>query len=245
MRLARDARGPWLTASPAMDALLDASSAVGADLPVRIERAMAAGADVANLGIAHRADDEVLLDGRAALRAGAVLGKLALAQGHVQLLLLAIGGVHAGTHDQVGDQTDKRNEGKQAPRPKCLNTATFGVDEDVSDGKQVKGDDERDENIDDHHQLRRHKLLDVLGHADIPFSRLRTAQSWSQSFGIVYPCSVSCTLRITPRNVSHVNDIANEPEHQRNVDCPNTMATPYAALSIPRPSLIPQMHLES
>lgn len=61
---------PGLAAGPAMDALLDASSAVGADLPVRIERAMAAGAHVANLGIAHRADNEVFLDGRAALRAG-------------------------------------------------------------------------------------------------------------------------------------------------------------------------------
>lgn len=88
---------PWLAAGPAMDALLDASSAVGADLPVRIERAMTAGADIANLGIAHRADDEVLLDGRAALRAGAVLGKLALAQGHVQLLLLAVGRVGVRT----------------------------------------------------------------------------------------------------------------------------------------------------
>lgn len=79
VRRARLAVCPCLEAGPAMDALLDASPAVGADLPVRIERAMAAGADVANLGIAHRADDEVLLDGSAALRAGAVLGKLALA----------------------------------------------------------------------------------------------------------------------------------------------------------------------
>ena len=79
VRLARDAWCPWLTGSPAMDALLDASSAVGADLPVRVERAMAAGAHVANLGIAHRAHDKVLLDGGTALRAGAVLGKLTLA----------------------------------------------------------------------------------------------------------------------------------------------------------------------
>lgn len=83
VRLARDARCPWLTADPAMDALLNASSAVGADLPVRVERTMAAGAHIANLGVAHGADDKVLLDGGAALRAGAVLGKLALAQGHI------------------------------------------------------------------------------------------------------------------------------------------------------------------
>ena len=107
--LARDARCPWLAAGPAMDALLDASSAVGADLPVRIERAMAAGADIANLGIAHRADNKVLLDGRAALRAGAVLGKLALAQGHVQLLLLAVGRVGVRTQDQVGNEAHKRD----------------------------------------------------------------------------------------------------------------------------------------
>lgn len=91
--LSHGARCPWLAAGPAMDALLDASSAVGADLPVRVERTMATGAHVTNLGVAHRANDKVLLDGRAALRAGAVLGKLALAQGHVQLLLLAVGRV--------------------------------------------------------------------------------------------------------------------------------------------------------
>ena len=92
---------PWLAAGPAMDALLDASSAVGADLPVRVERAMAAGANVANLGVAHGADHKVLLDGGAALRAGAVLGKLALAQGHVQLLLLAVGRIGVRAQDQV------------------------------------------------------------------------------------------------------------------------------------------------
>ena len=48
-----------------MDALLNASSAVGADLPVRIKRAMAAGAHVANLGVAHGGEThKVLLDGR-------------------------------------------------------------------------------------------------------------------------------------------------------------------------------------
>mgnify|MGYP000169933744 CR=1 FL=1 len=99
---------PRLAASPAMDALLDASSAVGADLPVRIERAMAAGAHVANLGVAHRTHDKVLLDGGAALRAGAVLGKLALAQGHVQLLLLAVGRVGVRAQDQVGNEAHKR-----------------------------------------------------------------------------------------------------------------------------------------
>lgn len=109
--LARDARCPWLAAGPAMDALLDASSAVGADLPVRVERAMAAGAYVANLGVAHRADDEVLLDGGAALRTGAVLGKLALAQGHVKLLLLAVGRVGVRAQDQVSDEAHKRDEG--------------------------------------------------------------------------------------------------------------------------------------
>ena len=39
---------------------------------------MAAGADVAHLGVAHGAHHKVLLDGAAALGAAAVLGKLAL-----------------------------------------------------------------------------------------------------------------------------------------------------------------------
>ena len=162
--LARDARCPWLATGPAMDALLDASSAVGADLPVRIERAMAAGADVANLGIAHRADDEVLLDGRAALRAGAVLGKLALAQGHVQLLLLAVGCVGVRTQNQVGDEAYKRDEGDDAPCHIGAGAAAASVDEHIDDRQHVQGDDKANEGIDDAHKLRRHELVDVFGH---------------------------------------------------------------------------------
>ena len=162
--LARDARCPWLAAGPAMDALLDASSAVGADLPVRIERAMAAGANVANLGIAHRADDEVLLDGRAALRAGAVLGKLALAQGHVQLLLLTVGRVGVRTQDQVGDEAYKRDESDDAPCHVGAGAAAASVDEHIDDRQHIQGDDKTNEGIDDAHKLRRHELGDVLGH---------------------------------------------------------------------------------
>jgi len=162
--VARDARRPWFAAGPAMDALLDASSAVGADLPVRIERAMAAGADVANLGIAHRADDEVLLDGRAALGAGAVLGKLALAQGHVQLLLLAVGRVGVRTQDQVGDEAHKRDKGDDAPCHVGAGAAATSVDEHIDDRQHIQGDDEANEGIDDAHKLRRHELGDVLGH---------------------------------------------------------------------------------
>lgn len=154
----------WLAAGPTMDALLDASSAVGADLPVRIERAMAAGADVANLGIAHRADDEVLLDGRAALRAGAVLGKLALAQSHVQLLLLAVGRVGVRAQNQVGDEAYKRDEGDDAPRHVGAGAAAASVDEHIDDRQHIQGDDKADEGIDDAHKLRRHELGDVLGH---------------------------------------------------------------------------------
>ena len=172
VRLARGAgrlRGmpalcPWLAAGPAMDALLDASSAVGADLPVRVERAMAAGAHVANLGVAHRADDKVLLDGRAALRAGAVLGKLALAQGHVQLLLLAVGRVGVRAQDQVGDEAHKRDEGDDAPCHVGAGAAAASVDEHIDDRQHVQGDDKAREGIDYAHKLRRHELVDVFGH---------------------------------------------------------------------------------
>lgn len=158
------ARCPWLVAGPAMDALLDASSAVGADLPVRIERAMAAGAHVANLGVAHRADDKVLLDGRAALRAGAVLGKLALAQGHVQLLLLAVGRVGVRAQDQVGNEAYKRDEGDNAPCHVGAGAAAASVDEHIDDRQHIQGDDKANKGIDDAHKLRRHELGDVLGH---------------------------------------------------------------------------------
>lgn len=137
-----------------MDALLNASSAVGADLPVRVERAMAAGAHVANLGVAHWADDKVLLDGGAALRAGAVLGKLALAQGHVQLLLLAVGRVGVRTQDQVGDEAHKRNQGDDAPCHVGAGAAAASVDEHIDDRQHVQGDDKAHEGIDDAHKLR-------------------------------------------------------------------------------------------
>ena len=144
--------------------LLDVRSAVRANLPVRIQWPVAAGADVAHLGIAYRADDEILLDGSAALRAGAVLGKLTLAQGHVEFLLLAVGHIGAGAQHQVGDQAHERNEGHETPNPKQLDAAALGVDENVDDGEQVERDHEGDEGVDGHHQLRGQELRDVLGH---------------------------------------------------------------------------------
>lgn len=164
VRPARDAWGPWLAAGPAMDALLNASSAVGADLPVRVERPMAAGAHVANLGVAHWADDKVLLDGGAALRAGAVLGKLALAQGHVQLLLLAVGRVGVRAQDQIGDEAHERDQGDDAPCHVGAGAAAASVDEHIDDRQHVQGDDKANKGIDDAHKLRRHELGDVLGH---------------------------------------------------------------------------------
>lgn len=155
---------PWFAAGPTMDALLDASSAVGADLPVRVKRAMAAGAHVTNLGVAHWADDKVLLDGSAALRAGAVLGKLALAQGHVQLLLLAVGRVGVRAQDQVGDEAHKRDEGDDAPCHVGAGAAAASVDEHIYDRQHIQGDDKANKGIDDAHKLRRHELGDVLGH---------------------------------------------------------------------------------
>ena len=61
---------------------------------------MAAGADVAHLGVAHGAHHKVLLDGAAALGAATVLGKLALAQRHIEFLLLAVCNIRVGTQHQ-------------------------------------------------------------------------------------------------------------------------------------------------
>ena len=66
-------------------------AAVGADLPVSVERTVAVGADVAHLRVAHGADDEVAVDRRAAGRAGAVVLQLVLAQGDLELLLVTWG----------------------------------------------------------------------------------------------------------------------------------------------------------
>ena len=126
---------------------------------------MAAGADVAHLGVAHGAHDKILLDGAAALGAAAVLGKLALAQGHVELLLFAICHVGIGAQHQVSDEAHERDEGDDAPSPEGAHTAALGVDEHVHHGQDVQGGDKTNEQIDRHHELRRHELLDVLRHA--------------------------------------------------------------------------------
>ena len=139
-------------------------AAVRADLPVRVERPVAARADVAHLGVANRAHHEVLLDGAAAMRAGAVLGKLALAQSHVELLLLAVGEVGVRPQDVVCDKAHKGQKGKQAPCPEVLGPAAARIDEHVYHREDIQRDDERDEEVDDEHHLRRHELLDVLHH---------------------------------------------------------------------------------
>ena len=90
------------------DALLDAGAAVGADLPVGVERAVARGADVADLRVAVGAHDEVLVDGRAALGADAVVGQLVLAKRDVEVLLLAVNEVGARTQDHVGEKASSK-----------------------------------------------------------------------------------------------------------------------------------------
>lgn len=148
--------------------LLDVRSAVRAYLPVSVERLVAARAHVADLGVAHGAHHEILLDGGAALRAAAVLGQLTLAQGHVELLLLAIGEHGAGAQHEIGDQAHERDDGDDAPHPGLLHAATARIDDHIGDREGIERHDAGDERVDDSHELRRHDLLNVLRHTAGP-----------------------------------------------------------------------------
>lgn len=155
---------PWFAAGPAMDALLNASSAVGADLPVRVERAMAAGAHVTNLGIAHRADDKdvlsvvyVFIDAR---RRGAsayvAWGIIALIP-FVGLIAYLVLRPHSYAADREEQELDMALRERQLAQygtcPQC-----------GAPIENIQGDDKANKGIDDAHKLRRHELGNVLGH---------------------------------------------------------------------------------
>ena len=129
---------------------------------------MAVGADVANLRVAHRADDEIAVDGRATRGTGAVVLQLVLAQGDLELLLVAIDGERRGAQDEVGDEADERDDGDDAPSPPHLGATRAGVLDDVGDREQVEHHDgDADEN--QHHaHLRREDQCDELLHL-LPF----------------------------------------------------------------------------
>lgn len=73
--------------------LADVGAAYGQTCHSRVERAVAVGAHIADLRVAHGAHDEVAVDGRAAVGAGAVVLQLVLAQGDLELLLVAVDSV--------------------------------------------------------------------------------------------------------------------------------------------------------
>lgn len=144
--------------------LLNVRTAVRANLPVGIKRTLARRAHVAHLRVAHRAHHKVLLDGRAAVGARAVLGKLTLTQGHVELLLLTIRAIAMRTKGEVGDEPQERDERQQTPGPEERGAATIRIDEHVEHRKDIERHNEANEAINGRHQLRRQKFLDERGH---------------------------------------------------------------------------------
>ena len=120
-------------------------TAIRAYLPMRVERTTAGRTDIAHLGVAHGADDKVLLDRSATLRAGAILSQLTLAQRHVELLLLAIGEIGVGAKRQIGNKASKRDERHEAPDPKRCYAATTRIDEHIGHRERIERDDEADE----------------------------------------------------------------------------------------------------
>ena len=119
---------------------------------------MAAGAYVANLRIADGADHEVLLDRCAAFRAGAVLGELTLAEGDIELLLLAVGEVGVGAQHDIAHESGDRNKRDDGPKRGIGHTAALGIDHDIDHGKDVERDKEAQKRVNRGHKLRRQEL---------------------------------------------------------------------------------------
>ena len=173
--------------------LLDAGAAVGAHLPVRVERAVAGGADVADLRVADRADNEVAVDGGAALGADAVVAELVLAQGDVEVLLLAVDEVGARAQDDVGEQAHDGDDRDDGPHPPGLRAAALGVADDVDDGEDVEHDDAHDHEVEDHADLGGDELVeqflrhvrDSFDHVSAPFGATysRDCSRWRANFG--------------------------------------------------------------
>ena len=134
---------------------------------------MAGRADVADLGVADRADDEVAIDRGAALGADAVVGQLVLAKGDVEVLLLAVDEVGARTQDDVGKKAHDGDDRDDGPQPPGLGTTALGVTDDVHDGKDIQHHDTGKQQVQDHANLGRDELVDKIGHPwALPLGRL-------------------------------------------------------------------------
>ena len=120
--------------------------------------------DVADLRVADGADHKVTVDGSAALGADAVVGELVLAQGDVQVLLLAVDEVGARAQDDVGEQAHDGDDGDDGPHPPGLGTAALGVADDVDDGEDVQHDDADDHEVEHHANLRGDELVEQFLH---------------------------------------------------------------------------------
>ena len=112
-------------------------SAVRTQIPIGIERMMAGGTKVLQTLMAVRAEYVIGLDRVVALRAFAILEKLTLFEGYVKCLLVAIGGVEIRTQDAIGDHTDHRDAGDNAPKNR-IGTAALSVADDPNDRQDVE-----------------------------------------------------------------------------------------------------------
>ena len=152
---------------------------------------MAGRADVADLGVADRAHDEVAVDRRAALGADAVVRQLVLAQGDVQVLLLAVHQVAGRTQDDIGEQAHDGDHADDRPEPPGLGSTALCVADDINDGKDIEHHDAGDHEVEHHADLRRDDLIQKVGHSLWPFFGVETR------YIIANPPAAGCTRRMS------------------------------------------------
>ena len=99
------------------------------------------------------------------------MAELVLAQGDVQILLLAVDEVGARAKDDVGKEPHDGDDGDDRPHPPRLRAAALGVANDVDDGEDVEHDDAHDHQVEDHADLGRDELVEKFLHVGDSFGR--------------------------------------------------------------------------
>ncbi len=157
---------------PTVAVLTHRRGAVRTHGPCRLERMMAARAEVLQARVAVRTQHVVGLDRIAAVRTLAVLHKLALLQGNLEFLLVAIDLQQRRTKQAVRDDADKRHERDDAPNVP-MRPAHVGVADDPHDRKNIKHHKQHDEDRERCHQFRRNELRHQFGHGFLVSSSRR------------------------------------------------------------------------
>ena len=87
-----------------------------------------------------------------------------LAQGDVEVLLLAVHQVGAGAQDDVGEQAHDGDDRDDRPKPPGLCATALGITDDVDDRQDVEHHDAGDHQVEHHTDLGRDELVKKVRH---------------------------------------------------------------------------------